>query len=1108
MPNDPNKFLSPDAAADVEEELLLRDIYIADFEGEDIYGGTLKDYLATNGSSARHAFIERSEYRDDAFPFARDFPTPFDLWYDKGLYGKVDEDYNTIASKNEWVIDSGDDVHGVDIDLITPVLKKIPSDDQQIFAMNFVVDAFEDFQEHMNLAATRGDIYPKGSIFVPMKVKRGWTPINNRYKEQMEAIYQGFAATFLGRNHNYKKVNNFKKFMRAFSDFLQETARDFPISKSGFVLCKRCPLVATGLAIELADADHGDDRVKYEQFIGDKNFGFFVGAARRFGFRVDKNAPWRLVADIKSDIMQDYMNRYPELPPEPIPSGTSPVPPCEVLKPEGNAAHPDALFQDVIGQKVNFIRDPNSPAGQNEAQGIITGIECSPTNPENAKFILTTICPRDDNDLLDRPPEVEAGTVVLKVPERKILAIREPLPNYMSNRKNVLLGRDGTFEHWLNRLHAANTEEPGAGRRPLWLNTKHAGSMGSPILLDVNDSIASPGQFFKWTILSEPQPGAGRFMGIHHTFRSREPDNYRPNPHGGLFAEVPVTQTDNGIGFLPDAEAPGTYEIQVELMDSDGNRLGNPAQVTIEYCIMGWGYFAGGSSQEGIPVDPAKAVAILNPSLYYPGLLRNHVWEHYSFLTADGERKLFQGSFQDTGGELTLGTHPDTNRNMLDQMIWVVRRWYSGRGNVTDAAAHITWTLFNTSGTGGAGQIVHGLFRSSFMSSAVARLLDVVAFDPGVTTTVNGRVVSTQGEKDNATFAIDYWLNHLECFGGVGVVGGVRADADEDTRPGPVPTTRSGAGYDSWNYGSGDYGYRVSGLATDDVSGDDEPAGGSEGTDSEMGSLDDVSSDDSGESYTGLDVSEDGSGQESEVDTGSDVAIAEDIYDCTETQVKVRIYPDVSHADNFVLAVGDNTNFYNRRSDYQQIVLQYNSLLSAYQERVRQWDIWFAQRDLHIEIHRDDSPTYGGPLTFDNIFNRQFEKTMDQDIPLLKNYIQDFYNSYVLARPVITKTKINKGGVGTTRCLIKRDTITKAQMNFLYSDSYWAKFYYSLRMRESGQEINQAKLKDFQTKSHNILSIGSDATRWKRIMHLIDEETKGVFEEKLLLTTNSLYDTI
>ena len=69
------------------------------------------------------------------------------------------------------------------------------------------------------------------------------------------------------------------------------------------------PLVC-GLCVEIAAEDHRDDSVKYEQYIKNPNFGVYVQAANAFGFMIDLNAPWRLVANMNSPNMKKYMKKY------------------------------------------------------------------------------------------------------------------------------------------------------------------------------------------------------------------------------------------------------------------------------------------------------------------------------------------------------------------------------------------------------------------------------------------------------------------------------------------------------------------------------------------------------------------------------------------------------------------------------------------------------------------------------------------------------------------------------------------------------------------------------------------------------------------------------
>ena len=50
------------------------------------------------------------------------------------------------------------------------------------------------------------------------------------------------------------------------------------------------------------------ESVKFEKFIKSPNFEFYLLAAAKHGFFVDKNAPWRLVANLNSPRMKEYMS--------------------------------------------------------------------------------------------------------------------------------------------------------------------------------------------------------------------------------------------------------------------------------------------------------------------------------------------------------------------------------------------------------------------------------------------------------------------------------------------------------------------------------------------------------------------------------------------------------------------------------------------------------------------------------------------------------------------------------------------------------------------------------------------------------------------------------
>ena len=49
---------------------------------------------------------------------------------------------------------------------------------------------------------------------------------------------------------------------------------------------------------------------KYDKFVNNINFKTYLLAAAKFGFMVDQNAPWRLIANLESNNMRAYISKY------------------------------------------------------------------------------------------------------------------------------------------------------------------------------------------------------------------------------------------------------------------------------------------------------------------------------------------------------------------------------------------------------------------------------------------------------------------------------------------------------------------------------------------------------------------------------------------------------------------------------------------------------------------------------------------------------------------------------------------------------------------------------------------------------------------------------
>ena len=63
----------------------------------------------------------------------------------------------------------------------------------------------------------------------------------------------------------------------------------------------------TGLVLEIFSGDYGNDKEAFE-FINDSNFEIFEELCKKYGFRIDRNNPWRIIANVNSERLQPFIN--------------------------------------------------------------------------------------------------------------------------------------------------------------------------------------------------------------------------------------------------------------------------------------------------------------------------------------------------------------------------------------------------------------------------------------------------------------------------------------------------------------------------------------------------------------------------------------------------------------------------------------------------------------------------------------------------------------------------------------------------------------------------------------------------------------------------------
>ena len=249
---------------------------------------------ADNTLNAYGVFEQRKTYELQVFDEL--FPQPIDLWYEKPLYGKVDLYNNNVFPSQAFLKQT-----------VQP-----PGSPNSVFVLNFVADAFRDFQNAIDRFTVQGNVRAsEDSVLVNISAKKGWVDSGDLYNIYMDSLYRAFSNVFVSEKGRDDKIRNFKTFIPIFIEFVSIINPKRPITRTGFTQTQYFNPLSTGLMIEFLDnQDASSDQIKYETIVNDPNFDFFATEAQRYSFYIDKNVPWRLVFDVNSIQTQQYLQPY------------------------------------------------------------------------------------------------------------------------------------------------------------------------------------------------------------------------------------------------------------------------------------------------------------------------------------------------------------------------------------------------------------------------------------------------------------------------------------------------------------------------------------------------------------------------------------------------------------------------------------------------------------------------------------------------------------------------------------------------------------------------------------------------------------------------------
>ena len=246
----------------------------------------------SNSSPADIIFNERQRYDSDVFPDDL-IPNFIETW-------NADRFYGTVSTKGNVVL--------VDEKHLKP-LRYTAGETQ--YAINFVADAWRDFSEKIRKLANDNVLFTD-SPWAKAEVHKAWDPPSPAYDEYMrDLVYPVFDSAFLPTAGRDGKIKDMNDFLKMFDDYVDSVIMTIgPLTLSGFLESAFMSPLCSGLMIEMSDGEYDNDFMKsYEYF--DENFLLIARIAAEHGFLIDKNIPWRLVADLRSPAMQEYMHGVP-----------------------------------------------------------------------------------------------------------------------------------------------------------------------------------------------------------------------------------------------------------------------------------------------------------------------------------------------------------------------------------------------------------------------------------------------------------------------------------------------------------------------------------------------------------------------------------------------------------------------------------------------------------------------------------------------------------------------------------------------------------------------------------------------------------------------------
>lgn len=235
--------------------------------------------FSNNSSKASEFFESKINYDNEVTSDVKE--RSIDMWYEVPYFGKIDTNGIPVYP-NELILSNLDQ-------------------DGKFQALNFVTRAFRTLQSFINFAKSKNSI--SSDFLGDFSPKKAWESAPTLFDGYFENnIYNPFLNSFLLN----KEIPSFNCFVKEYKNFCRLVAEDVSLTLANFILSNNCTNKISGLIIDLSTDTHDDTQKKVDDYLNDDEYIKFLNICQSYGFKINRNAPWQLVADLANDQMRKF----------------------------------------------------------------------------------------------------------------------------------------------------------------------------------------------------------------------------------------------------------------------------------------------------------------------------------------------------------------------------------------------------------------------------------------------------------------------------------------------------------------------------------------------------------------------------------------------------------------------------------------------------------------------------------------------------------------------------------------------------------------------------------------------------------------------------------